>query len=207
METKSTLSKEQKEFRLGKFTGSSIHKIMGAKGFGKTGETYIFEVASEFLTGVSCKQEFTSAATQWGVENELEAQLYFEAATGQKVKACTTLDNGFIAGTPDGIAESGEWGFEIKCPWNSGIHLKNLDMQKAEDLLNLHPEYYWQIYAYFWLLGVDKYKFCSYDKRFQKPEHKMLILNMELVPEHLTLLKNRVTEAKLMFDNLISKQK
>lgn len=125
----STLTKEQREQRVGKFTGSEVHKLMGAKGLGKTGETYIFEKASEFLTGQSCKGEFYSQSTDWGNQHELEAQLYFEAATGSKVKSSDTLDNGQIAGTPDGLSENEDWGFEIKCPFNSGNHLKNLSMQ------------------------------------------------------------------------------
>ncbi|HCT86224.1 MAG TPA: hypothetical protein DF296_13615 [Candidatus Margulisbacteria bacterium] len=201
----STLTDEQKALRIGRFAGSELHKLMGIKGFGKTGETYIYEKVAEKLTGQPNKEEFTAASTQWGIDHELEAQLYFEAATGSRVKAGTTLDNGHIIGTPDGIAESKEWGFEIKCPYNSGNHLKNLGMQNAADLLDLRTEYYWQCVSYMWLTGLNKWKFCSYDPRFQKPEQKMLILNIELFPAHLELLKNRVTEAKLMFDNIISK--
>lgn len=205
METHSTLSKEQKEMRVGKFCCSQIYKLMGVKGFGKTGETFIYEIAAEHLTGLPNKSEFSSAATQWGIDLELEAQLYFESATKKKIIAGTTIDNGFITGTPDGISELNDFGFEIKCPWNSGNHLKNLSMQTSEDLLDLRPEYYWQIYGYLWILGLNRYKFCSYDPRFQKAEHKMLILNIELIPEHLKALQNRVTEAKLIFDNIISK--
>jgi hypothetical protein len=203
MET-TTLSKEQREQRVGKFTGSEIYKLMGAKGMGKIGETYIFEKAAEFLTGIPCKEEFKAQSTQWGIDLELEAQLYFEAATGIKVIAGTTLDNGEIAGTPDGILHEASMGLEIKCPFNSGNHLKNLSMQKAEDLLDLRPEYYWQCVSYMWLTGLTKWKFCSYDPRF-KEEKRMLILNLVLNHAHLELLKQRVIEAKLLFNNIISK--
>jgi len=197
-----TLTKEQREQRVGKFTGSEIYKLMGAKGLGKTGETYIFEKAAEFLTGQPIKPDFTAASTQWGIDHELEAQLYFEAATGCKIQPGVTLENEFIVGTPDGLLE--DCGFEIKCPFNSGNHLKNLSMQKADDLLDLHPEYYWQCVSYMWLTGLKKWKFCSYDPHF-KEEKRMLILNLELNESHLMLLKQRVTEANLMFKNIISK--
>ena len=204
MET--TLSKEQKEMRLGRFTGSEIHKLMGVKGFGKTGETYILEKAAEFLTGEPIKPEFTAQSTQWGIDHELEARLYFEAATGTKIKKSETLDNGLICGTPDGIIDGDNCGFEIKCPFNSGNHLKNFLMTIGSDLLDLRPEYYWQCVAYMWLTGFDRWKFCSYDPRF-KEEKRMLILNLSLEKAHLELLENRVTQAKLMFDNIISKLK
>lgn len=200
----SELTKEQREQRTGRFTGSEIYKLMGAKGFGKTGETYITEKAAEFCTGEPIKPEFTAASTQWGKDHELEAQLYFESASGLKILTSETLDNGLICGTPDGLIDGQQIGFEIKCPFNSGNHLKNLLMNSAADLLDLHPEYYWQCVAYMWLTGYSQWKFCSYDPRF-KESKRMLILNIELNQAHLELLKNRVTEAKLMFDNIISK--
>lgn len=199
-----TLSEQSKLARVGKFTGSEIWKLMGAKGFGKTGETYIYEKVAEFLTGVPVKPEFQAASTQWGIDHESEAKDYFKAATGLTIINSETLENSQIAGTPDGIIKGNKIGFEIKCPFNSGNHLKNLLMSKELDLLDLHPEYYWQIVSYMWLTGFTKWKFCSYDPRF-KDEKRMLILNIELIPEHLTLLQNRVIEAKLIFENIISK--
>jgi len=201
-----TLSKEQKQLRAGKFSGSENYKLMGAKGFGKTGETYIMEKVAEHLTGQPAKAEFSSAATQWGIDHEMEAVLYFEAATGLKINSSETLLNDAICGTPDGLVDGQETGFEIKCPFNSGNHFKNLLIETTEDLLKLRPEYYWQIISYMWLTGCKKWKFCSYDPRF-KESQRMLILNIELNETHLELLKNRVTEATLMFNNLISKLK
>jgi hypothetical protein len=205
MET-STLSKKQQEMRTGRFTGSEIYKLMGVKGFGKTGETYIKEKVAEHLTGKPIKSEFYAASTQWGIDHELEAKLYFEAATGKKIKNSETLDNGLICGTPDGLIENQPIGFEIKCPFNSGNHLKNLLLDSANGLLDLHPEYYWQIVAYMWITNYSKWLFCSYDPRF-KEEKRMLILNVDLNPSHLLLMQQRVAEAKLMFDNIISKLK
>lgn len=196
------MTNEQKQIRIGKFTGSEIHKIMGAKGLGKTGETYVFEKAAEHLTGVQIKPDFQANSTQWGIEHETEAMFYFEAATGQKITGVGTLENEFICGTPDGAIKELNCGFEIKCPFNSGNHLKNLSMQKAEDLLELRPEYYWQCVTYMWLTGYVDWKFCSYDPRF-KEEKRMLILNLKLVPEHLELLKVRVGLATQMFNEII----
>lgn len=213
---KTTLTEDQLKLRLGKFTGSEIYKLMGVEGFGKTGETYISEKAAEFLTGEPIKAPFESAATQWGIEHELEAQLYFEAATKTKVMASDTLQNEYICGTPDGIIDyprgvyerkkESDTGFEIKCPYNSGNHLKNFLMQNQGDLLKLRPEYYWQCVAYMWLTGFEKWKFCSYDPRF-KGDKRMLILNIELDKGHFELLKNRVIEATEIFNEIILKLK
>ena len=43
-------SDEWYEIRRGKFTASNIHKLMGVKGFGKTGLTYIDEVVADMLS-------------------------------------------------------------------------------------------------------------------------------------------------------------
>jgi hypothetical protein len=205
MET-TTLSKEQKEQRLGRFTGSEIHKLMNIKGFGKTGETYIMEKVAEYMTGTPIKEEFYSQATQWGIDHEEEAILYFTAATGKQIERSKTLDNGKICGTPDGVVIGEDCGFEIKCPFNSGNHLKNLMMATPEDLLALRPEYYWQCVAYMWLTGLTSWKFCSYDPRF-KDAKRMLILNLQLNESHLKTMQNAFEQAQLMFDNIISKLK
>jgi hypothetical protein len=231
-----TLTEEQKQKRIGRFTASEIHKLMGVKGFGNTGETYIYEKVAEKLTGVPVKDEFSSAATSWGVEHEHEAKLYFQAATGLEIQESDTLElpefnlagtpdggvknaNDFLnlrpeyfwqlelpefnlAGTPMGVAIKANCGFEIKCPFNSGNHLKNLQMKNATDLLNLRPEYFWQCIAGMWLTGFNSWKFCSYDPRFPEGQ-KMLILNIDLVTAHMQLLKQRVIEAKLMFESIL----
>ena len=206
METSTGLTKEQKEFRIGKFCCSSIYKLMGQKGLGKTGETYIYEVAAEFMTGQQIKPDFYAQSTQWGIDHEEEAGLYFEAATHLKIEKCNTISNDLICGTPDGKIISDNSGFEIKCPFNSSHHLRNLLLTNREELLDLRPEYFWQIYGYFWLLKCDKYRFCSYDPRFSG-EKRMLILNITQDDAAMTALVKRVTEAKLIFDNIIQKLK
>ena len=201
-----TLTQEQKTARLGKFKGSENYKLMDVKGFGKTGETYIIETVSEYLTGQPIKPEFTSQATQWGIDHEPEAKLHFEAATGLKIEIVGTKNNDLIVGTPDGKILDASIGFEIKCPYNQGNHVKNLLLTDQVGLLELHPEYFWQIYSYMWIFGWDQYKFCSYDPRF-KEEKRMMILNIQKEENYMKALQARVTEAKLMFENILSKLK
>jgi hypothetical protein len=184
---------------------------MGAKGLGKTGETYIFEKVAEHFTGEPASPEFSSASTAWGEKYEPEAKEYFTAATkiqmvyGSKVRP-DFKQNNLICGTPDDILQSGEAGIEIKCPYNSGNHLQNLLLTRSEELLELRPEYFWQIYGYMWLWDLKEWKFCSYDPRF-KDDKRMLILSMKQDVTAMNALKNRVTEAKLIFNNLIEKLK
>lgn len=222
-----TLTEAQQEKRLGRFTASQVSRLLTAgrrnmtieelkkekseggkrktidTPFGDGSMTYIFEVASERITGTPAKAETSSAATQWGIDHELEAQLYFQAATGKKIIESDTLTNKFMAGTPDGNIEGESCGFEIKCPYNSGIHLKNLFMKNQVDLITMHPDYYWQIMSYMWLAELPEWKFCSYDPRF-KGASRMLILNIKREDYQIKLLEERLTEANLILESLVS---
>jgi len=196
-----TLTVEQQKRRIGKFCASEIHKIMCKKGLGQTGLTYIIEKVAEFITGEKAQPEFTSAATQWGINHQLEAQLYYEAATGEKIITVDTIDTELLTGTPDGLIENRRCGIEIKCPYNSGNHVKYMLLNNQEDLKEQFQEYYWQIVSYMHLTGYSDWKFCSYDPRFS--ENKMFILNIKENIEDIQLLKERLTESKKIFDEII----
>lgn len=192
--------------RTGRFTSSTIHKLMGAKGFGKTGETYIHEKVAEYLTGHPATPEFSSAATDWGEKYEPEADEYFTAATGLKLETCDTVTGELIVGTPDRYIIGQECGVEFKCPYNAGNHLQNLLLTNQDELLALRPEYYWQCYGYMWLKGWTQWKFASYHPQFPG-EKRMIILNLTARDTEMQLLQNRVREATLLFNNLIAKLK
>lgn len=56
--------------RLGKFTASEIHKLLGVKGLGQTGETYAFEKACELVYGIDEEESFISYDMQRGITLE-----------------------------------------------------------------------------------------------------------------------------------------
>ena len=59
------------EARKGRFTASDIHKLLGVRGLGQTGESYIFEKAVEEVFGLEDKEdEFVSKDIQRGVTLE-----------------------------------------------------------------------------------------------------------------------------------------
>jgi len=178
-------------------------------GFSDTGLTYIYQKVTEYLTGQPAKPSFDAASTTWGNDYEKEAKLHFEAATCLSIVDGQTIENDVICGTPDGllmVIENGEpkpgIGIEIKCPYDSTNHLKNLCLANQAELKEVRTEYYWQMVAYMWLTGCTSWKFCSYDPRFSG-EKRMLIMNVALIPEELELLKARVKQAKYIFDNIL----
>jgi len=59
-----------RDVRSGRFTGSEIHKLLGAKGLGETGKSYAFEKAIEIVYGRNQEETFTSFDMQRGVDLE-----------------------------------------------------------------------------------------------------------------------------------------
>lgn len=105
------------EQRLGLFTASEIHKLMGVKGIGKTGETYAFEKACEIVFGRE-EDNFVSWDMQRGIELEPVAFDKFKELNGMflSVDPAHFFPYGDNAGaSPDGLVGSDSI-LEIKCP-------------------------------------------------------------------------------------------
>jgi putative phage-type endonuclease len=156
------------EARKSRFTASEIHKLMG-KGnpLTKTAETFVYEKASEILTGI--KKPIYGDALTWGIEHEAEAFEYFSKITFEPFtyyggQSYVFIPYGDHSGySPDGLGENAI--LEIKCPYNSANHLKNFTIYDADSLKSLHPEYYWQVQLGMIATNLDKAYFVSYDPR------------------------------------------
>lgn len=105
--------------RLGKFTASEIHKLLGIKGLGQTGETYIYEKACEIVFGVDEEDNFTSYDMQRGINLEPIAFRKFKELKDLEfieVKESYFFPYGEDAGaSPDGVVGN-DAVLEIKCP-------------------------------------------------------------------------------------------
>lgn len=112
-------SKEWHEMRRGRFTASKISDLLGAKGLGKTGETYAFKVAREVVFGVDPEEEIETYDIKRGIELEPLAFDKFAELMSlefKTVEKCLFFPYGTDAGaSPDGIVGSDE-NLEIKCP-------------------------------------------------------------------------------------------
>ena len=191
------------QMRLGKFTGSQIYRLMAnvkrpmteqelanrAKGSKATtiedvnilsdgAITYIEENIGEIWTGQS-PHDFWSAATSWGEDNEGYAREEFEKRMGVKI-----LLNGHniwkeypneAGGSSDGHVEGQDAIIEIKCPLNSGIHVKYSRMTSPIDL---PTEYYWQMQSNMMFAEKSLCYFISYDPRVKKESARMKILEV-----------------------------
>jgi putative phage-type endonuclease len=104
--------------RLGKVTASNLHKVLAKTktGYGADRGHYMTQLVLERITG-NRAEGYTSAAIQWGIEQEQFARAAYEAYRGVLVEEVGFIPHPTIAmagASPDGLVEGGM--VEIKCP-------------------------------------------------------------------------------------------
>jgi putative phage-type endonuclease len=104
--------------RLGKVTASNLHKVLAKTktGYGADRGNYMTQIVLERITG-NRADGYTSAAIQWGIEQEQFARAAYEAYRGVLVEEVGFIPHPTIAmagASPDGLVEGGM--VEIKCP-------------------------------------------------------------------------------------------
>jgi len=106
--------------RLGRFTASEIHKLMGIKGLGETGNTYAFEKAVEQLEGDFSEDDYVSFDMQRGIDLEPLAFNKFSELMAEEFVTAECC--GFFkskdkesGSSPDAICSNNST-LEIKCP-------------------------------------------------------------------------------------------
>jgi hypothetical protein len=195
------------EARLSRFTASEIHKLMGSSRIGdtlsKTAETFVYEKAAEILTGQ--RKAIYGDALTWGVEHEADAFNYFSRITFDEFtyyggETYVFIPYGDNSGySPDGLSKDAI--LEIKCPYNSAIHLKNFTIYDADTLKALHPEYYWQMQLGMIAADLDKGYFVSYDPRM--PQGK--VIHVAEIERHLVQdeINEKLNAAAELLNNVI----
>jgi hypothetical protein len=179
MEVTYTKSEDQwLQARLNRFTASVIYKLMGNSRSGgllsQTATTFVYEKAAEILTGIS--KPIYGDALDWGKDHEAEAfqifnRHFFNEWTYYGGETYVFIPYGDYSGfSPDGLSEDAI--LEIKCPYNSAIHLKNFTITDADSLKSLHPEYFYQMQLGMLATDLPKGYFVSYDPRM--PEGKQM---------------------------------
>ena len=182
-----TMTQSQEEWlqaRANRFTASVVHKLMGVSRNGetlsKTAQSFIYEKAAEILTGYS--KPVYGDSLEWGITNEADAfHMFadndFNEWTYYGGDTYVFIPYGEYSGySPDGLSSDAI--LEIKCPYNSGIHLKNFNIYDADSLKQIHPEYYWQMQLGMLATDLDYGYFVSYDPRMPQ-EKQMHIAEIE----------------------------
>jgi putative phage-type endonuclease len=152
------------QIRTGRITASRFKDVL-SKGVGsapsKTRQSYIYEVASEILSG--CPSEsYTNAAMEYGTLSEPAARQVYEEMEMIPVEQVGFVElNEFVGCSPDGLV--GKTGLlEIKCPKTS--------TQIQRVLAGVFPsEYQAQVQGQLWVCEREWCDFVSYDARIKGP--------------------------------------
>src|SRR3990167_7463630 len=112
----------------------------------------------------SCSDHYTSAAMEWGAEQEQRSRMDYEAQTGALIEEVgfirhKTLKG--VGGSPDGLIGT-DGGWESKSPFNSANHIYTL-------LEGMPEEHFPQIQGLMWITGRKWWDFQSFDPRLPEP--------------------------------------
>lgn len=171
------LSEWQKQ-RLGKITGSQFHRVKrgpNGKGWSDGAETYLSELVYEWITGKEHGDFSGSKETEWGNQHESDAIALYSFKSGQKVKRGEFFPligegfHGLVGCTPDGV---GDYGLEIKCPYNPSSHLYTLRTGK------IPARYKDQVFGHMLCTGRNRCDFVSYDPRLPE-KFKCVLIEVE----------------------------
>jgi hypothetical protein len=149
-------------------------------------QRYLTELVVERLTGQPATG-YENAAMRWGTEQEAAARVAYEQRTGVAVE-----ETGFVAHdtlyagcSPDGLVD---WDglIEIKCPFNSAVHI--------DTLLNGMPaEHVPQVQGQMWITGRQWCDFVSFDPRMPEPL-QLHVQRINRDPAYVADLERQVTE-------------
>lgn len=206
--------------RLGIITGSKIGSLMKAgKGepFSATAKGYLYQLAGERALSkdiVNDDEMFqfyldqtsvTSKAMRFGTEQEANARVCYSDVTGNEVievGLCKHPTIPYIASSPDGIVRtpSGEIGcLEIKCPTLQTYAQYCAEINDADGLLKVNPDYYYQCQSHIACTGAAWCDFAVYCPFTNNPIH---IVRIERNDEAITRLIDRSTLAEQFIENL-----
>lgn len=211
--------------RMGKFTASENHKLLGkAKDgsmFGSVAMGYIKQKAVECLTSYweNPKMEFAKPLLHGKLLESAAFDHYCRCTRNNSMRYLGTEnplyfdykdENGNIldaGGSPDGIMGQGEkvtWVLELKCPFNPSLHFEILQLKDQYDLKEYSPEWYCQVMFLIMTLKAEGAHFFSFDERYKDPGRRGKII--EVVPDknYMNNLECRVIQAIYERDRIIA---
>lgn len=184
-------SNEWFDARKGRFTASDIHKLLGVRGLGQTGESYIFEKAIEEVYGLDEEDNFVSNDMQRGITLEPLAFRKFKEIKEFEfldVQETSFFPYGSHAGaSPDGLVGNNAI-LEIKCPRPTKFF--NL-VAKGYDAID--KEYIAQMQMQMMCTNSDKAHFFNYIIFNCKEMYHEIEVNRD--EKMIDLIKERIEQA------------
>lgn len=185
--------------RLGKFSASEIHKLLGVKGLGETGKSYCFQKAIELCFGEDRTERFETFDMKRGIELEPVAFHKFKELKAEEfidVQETTFFPYGENAGaSPDGLVGS-DAVLEIKCPRSEKFF-----RLVAEGVDAIDKEYLAQIQMQIMCSNSERAHFFNYIVfNGQEMFHEIIVPRDE---DMIAKIKERITEAVVIRDEFV----
>lgn len=148
-------TEEWRKARLAKFTSSMASTLMGPKFLNEKCVAYIYERVGEEMTGIPCKTEISTDATNHGLMYEGVALRKFAEFMGVEflVTQCLITEPGSRFGsTPDGIWVKNKFGdsydvetVEVKCYPSYPHFIECVLCETPADIKQVDSKLYWQV--------------------------------------------------------------
>lgn len=200
-----TITDEQRtaewfQARVGKATASRFKDVMAKLKNGSPAAArinYLVDIATERLTK-SATPHYTNSAMQWGVTHEAGARILYEQRRQLQVE-----ETGFIhhaeldaGASPDGLVD---WDglIEIKCPYNSSVHVMTWMDGMPEDHIA-------QVQGQLWITGRQWCDYVSFDPRM--PDRLQLYVErIERNDSFIAGLETEICKFLIDVDSMVAK--
>jgi hypothetical protein len=157
---------------------------------------YLVDIATERLTK-SATPHYTNSAMQWGVTHEASARILYEQRRQLQVE-----ETGFIqhdeldaGASPDGLVD---WDglIEIKCPYNSSVHVLTWMDGMPEDHVA-------QVQGQLWITGRQWCDFVSFDPRMP-PALQLYVERIERNDSYIAGLETEIRKFLIDVDTMVA---
>jgi putative phage-type endonuclease len=158
--------------RAGHCTASRFADVLATVKAGEaaTRRNYRWQLVTERLTGIPA-DSYQNTAMAWGIEQEPFAREAYEIETGDTVEEVGFIVHPkipLVGASPDGRI-SKRRGLEIKCPYQSVVHVQTLSG-------GMPSEHVAQVQGGMWVCELDEWVFVSFDPRM--PEKLRLYIEV-----------------------------
>ena len=182
-------SEEWFKARLGKVTASSVADVLAKTKTGVSASrgNYLIKLAIQRVTG-QIEESYTNEAMQWGIDNEDQARVAYEVASGNFVDQVGFVDHEIIdwfGCSPDGLVNN-DGLVEIKCP-NSATHWEYFKTKEVP------KKYFIQMQAQMSCTGRKWCDFVSFDPRMPE-KSQLLIIRVPRDNTFIDLMETEVME-------------
>ena len=190
------LSEDWRQARRGRLTASLRAEIIYKRN-PKSWNLLMDKLDAELSPDYQWTEVNNVRALNWGREHEKEALANVELNYGRDIEDPGLLfhsQHPFIAGTPDGLIRkaNGAISIQIKCPYDSKIHLAALYTKALSSL------YYAQVQQEAWVSNANAIEFYSYDPR-QPLVTRLVRLDVPVNKEFIARLETNALDFAALF--------